>query len=191
MISIQYNSKLAFLASFTFLIISCNFSNKEKENTARTTTSSFTFKLPNNESLTSSSKDTVEKYLVNWLKDKNQVVNKTTWFNFETLLFEPGVATLKTESKNELLNIKKIMIAFPSMEIKIGAYTDSLEVSTDKKQLLSNERANAVKTDLIALGIAANRLKPEGYSDQYPIGSNKTVSGRTENRRVAIRITKK
>lgn len=182
-------SKLAFLASFAFYITSCNFSKKENIEIKKVKV--YSFKLPNNDMLTSTSKDTVEKYLVNWLLDKNQIVNKTTWFNFETLLFEPGIATLKTESKNELDNIKKIMNAFPNMEIKIGAYTDSLEVTNNKKQLLSDERARSVKADLIKLGIAENRLKPEGYSDQYPVGSNNSVSGRTENRRVAIRVTKK
>ena len=150
-----------------------------------------TFKLPNNQLINSTSRDSVEFYLVNWIKDTTKIVNRTTWFNFDKLLFDQAQAKLDKNSENQLQNIASIMNAFPKLEVKIGSYTDSLEVAHDQKMNLSQQRAQNTANDLIALGINKNKLQFEGYNDQYPVASNKTKEGRAENRRIAIRITKK
>jgi len=51
--------------------------------------------------------------------------------------------------------------------------------------------ADAVRTALVKLGIRSTRIGSEGYGDQYPVAGNNTEEGRSQNRRVAIRVTAK
>jgi len=149
----------------------------------------FKFKLPNGIELNAPEKG-IENQLVTWLGDKTKVVDKTTWFNFDRLLFETGKSTLKPESQEQLKNMAEIMKAFPVVEVKLGGYTDN--VGDPKANLkLSGDRANSVMSELVKLGVAATRIKAEGYGDQHPVASNDTEEGRAQNRRIAVRVTKK
>jgi OmpA-OmpF porin, OOP family len=147
------------------------------------------FKLPNGIELNAPEKG-VEKQLVTWLSDNSKVVDKTTWFNFDRLLFETGKSTLKPESQEQLKNIVEIMKAYPNMEIKLGGYTDN--VGNPQSNLkLSGDRASMVMSQIVKLGINAKRIAAEGYGDMHPIASNDTEEGRAQNRRISVRITKK
>ena len=132
----------------------------------------------------------IENKLVTFIEDKSKPVDKTTWFNFGRLLFETGKATLKPESKEEVKNIAEILKAFPEVNIKIGGYTDNTG-SADLNRKLSQERADAVMTELVQLGIGKARLAAEGYGSEHPEASNDTEAGRAQNRRIAVRVTKK
>ncbi len=132
----------------------------------------------------------IENNLVKFIEDKSLPVDKTTWFNFGRLLFDTGKATLKPNSKDEVKNIAEILKAFPAVNIKIGGYTDNTgSAETNKK--LSQERADAVMAELIQLGISKSRLEAEGYGPEHPTAPNDTEAGRAENRRIAVRVTKK
>lgn len=147
------------------------------------------FKLPNGVELNAPEFGT-ENQLVKWMNDKTKKVDKTTWFNFDRLLFETGKSTLRPESQDQLENIATIMDAYPSMEIKLGGYTDNVgDPAVNLK--LSDERAKSVMAGLIVLGVEPIRLSAEGYGEQYPLAPNETEQGRTQNRRIAIRVTKK
>lgn len=147
------------------------------------------FKLPNGMELNAPEKG-VEKQLVNWLSDNTKVVDKTTWFNFDRLLFETGKSTLKPESQEQLKNIVEIMKAYPNMEIKLGGYTDN--VGNPQSNLkLSGDRAAIVMGQIVKGGIKSNRVTAEGFGDKFPIASNDTEEGRAQNRRISVRITKK
>ena len=183
--------KMMFLFLFLTFIITFVNCNKKKNIEFEKEIYISNFELPNKEIINSTSKDSVEYYLVNWIKDTTKIVNKTTWFNFDKLLFEEKKNTLEKDSENQLKNLSLIMKAFPKLEIKIGSYTDSLEVATEQKMILSTQRAENVAKKLVTLGIDIKKIKPEGYGDQYPVASNKTKEGRAENRRIAVRITKK
>lgn len=147
------------------------------------------FKLPNGVELNAPSKG-VENQLVSWLNDKTKAVDKTTWFNFDRLLFETGKSTLKSQSQDQLKNIAEIMKAYPSLQIKLGGYTDNIG-NKESNLKLSDSRAKAVMQELVKLGIDNKRLSAEGYGDAHPVASNDTEEGRSQNRRIAIRITKK
>ena len=56
--------------------------------------------------------------------------------------------------------------------------------------MLSQKRAEAVKSYLIKQGIDASRLSAKGYGIESPIGDNKTAEGRAKNRRVDFIMTK-
>ena len=55
-------------------------------------------------------------------------------------------------------------------------------------QILSDDRANAVRNYLIANGIKADNLTAKGYGGSMPIDVNTTESGKAMNRRVEIKL---
>lgn len=149
----------------------------------------FKFKLPNGTELNAPEKG-IENQVVTWMSDKTKMVDKTTWFNFDRLLFETGKSTLKPESQEQLKNMSEIMKAFPTMEVKLGGYTDNTGNAAANLKL-SGDRAKSVMAELVKSGVAASRVAAEGYGDQFPVASNDTEDGRAQNRRIAVRITKK
>ena len=53
-------------------------------------------------------------------------------------------------------------------------------------QSLSEQRARALQAYLVAAGVAAARLKPQGLGASQPVASNETSLGRAQNRRVEL-----
>ena len=132
----------------------------------------------------------IENNLLKFIEDKDAVVNKTTWFDFDRLTFETGKLTLKPESEEQLKNIAEILKAYPSVAIKLGGYTDNVGNANDNLKL-SSDRASTVKAELIKLGITDARLESEGYGQENPVATNDTEEGRSANRRISIRVNKK
>ena len=152
-------------------------------------TGQFTRKLPNAYEIKAPATG-IERQIVVFLEDPSKNVESVTWFNFDRLLFETGSATLKPESKVQLKNVAEIMKAYPDVKAKIGGYTDNVgDPSSNLK--LSQDRATAVVTELVALGVAPDRLGAEGYGEQHPVADNSTEDGRRQNRRIAMRVTEK
>lgn len=97
--------------------------------------------------------------------------------------FDVNKAVIKPASMGEINAIANILKQNPALKIEIGGHTDS--DGDDASNLkLSEARANAVKTQLVSMGIDASRLMTKGYGETKPIGDNKTAEGKTENRRV-------
>ena len=53
--------------------------------------------------------------------------------------------------------------------------------------VLSQRRAESVRSYLIARGVDADRVTAQGYGDSQPIASNETTQGRRANQRIEIR----
>jgi OmpA-OmpF porin, OOP family len=132
----------------------------------------------------------IEQQLVGFLQDPSKVVDKTTWFEFDRLLFKTGSAELDPTSSAQVANIGAILKAFPAAHLKIGGYTDNVG-DAKKNMTLSADRAKAAMAAIVAQGIAADRLEAEGYGDTQPVADNSTDAGRTKNRRTAARVTVK
>ena len=97
---------------------------------------------------------------------------------------------IKAESTVQLTNIAEILKAFPAVKIKIGGYTDNTGDAA-ANQVLSADRATAVKKALIGMGIDAGRIEAEGYGSAHPVASNDTPEGRQQNRRIDVRVLAK
>ncbi len=135
----------------------------------------------------------IEAGLVTFVEDAAKPVDKTTWFNFDRLLFETGKATLAAGDAgtvDQLKNIAGILKCFPKVKLKIGGYTDNVGNEAANMKL-SDARAKNVMAELVKLGVAADRLSAEGYGVQHPVGDNTTEEGRAKNRRIAVRVTEK
>jgi OmpA-OmpF porin, OOP family len=132
----------------------------------------------------------IENNLLKFIEDKTKPVDKTTWFDFDRLLFDTGKATLQPASQEQLQNIANILKAFPGVKVKIGGYTDNVGDKAFNMKL-SSERATNVMQELVGMGIAKDRLAAEGYGEDHPVADNSTEAGRAQNRRISLRVTEK
>ena len=107
----------------------------------------------------------------------------------ETILFDLGKFDLKESSKSTLDRIVSIMKTYKSERFHIAGHTDNTFTS-DFNQVLSQNRAIAVRNYFISKGIDATRLTAKGYGETKPVQSNDTEEGRAKNRRVAIILIK-
>jgi outer membrane protein OmpA-like peptidoglycan-associated protein len=132
----------------------------------------------------------IEARLIRFIQDSSAMVNDTTWFDFDRLLFETGSATLTPDSEEQLRFVAQILKAYPNVRARIGGYTDnSGDASANVK--LSQARAETVMKELVGQGIAANRLDARGYGAEHPVADNSTEEGRARNRRISLLVTAK
>ncbi|MEM1371030.1 MAG: OmpA family protein [Pseudomonadota bacterium] len=132
----------------------------------------------------------IESKLVGFITDNTKIVDKSTWFDFNSVTFKTGSADLTSSSLPQIRNITKIMTAYPQVALKIGGYTDNTG-NADANLALSEARAKSVHDKLVSLGVATDRLSFEGYGDKHPVASNDTAKGRQANRRIAVSVRTK
>jgi OmpA-OmpF porin, OOP family len=114
-------------------------------------------------------------------------VGSMTAINFDRINFDSGSAVLSAEARDQIDNVATILRAYPRATATIGGYTDN-EGSESANMALSKARAEAVAGRLTADGVSAERVHPEGFGSQKPLGSNTTDTGRAENRRVVLQV---
>jgi len=102
--------------------------------------------------------------------------------------FESGKSVIKKASFDILNRISKVILDNPSFFIEVRGHTDNLG-DPAKNQILSLNRANAVRDYLINKGISDKKITSNGFGDKMPVASNKTPAGRKLNRRVEFIVT--
>lgn len=132
----------------------------------------------------------MEGRLPAFIQDPSQNPDKTSWFDFDRLLFATGSATLQPQSLEQLHNIAAILKAYPHTHLTIGGYTDNTGGAAGNLQL-SQDRANNVTEELVKLGIAPDRLVAKDYGEEHPVGDNANEAGRAQNRRISMLVTQK
>jgi len=132
----------------------------------------------------------VENRLLAFIQDSSRMPDKTTWFDFDRLLFDTGSAQLQASSGAQLRDIAAILKAHPNAHVKIGGYTDNVG-APDANLRLSQERADNVMGRLVTMGVGASRLSAEGYGETNPVADNSTDEGRAMNRRISMLVTQK
>lgn len=97
--------------------------------------------------------------------------------------FDVGKATIRPESMGVINQIHKLMSEHTDLSFSVEGHTDS-DGDDASNQKLSEERAAAVKTMLVELGIESSRLSTKGFGESTPLDSNSTSEGKANNRRV-------
>lgn len=97
--------------------------------------------------------------------------------------FDINQATLKPESMGTINEFVKMMKENADLKFEIGGHTDS-DGPTELNNKLSQERAEAVKTQMTTMGIEASRLTAKGFGSQNPVAKNDTAENKARNRRV-------
>lgn len=98
--------------------------------------------------------------------------------------FDSGKAIVKDEYKAEIEKAAAVMKQYPSAHMEIQGHTDSSGRAA-ANNALSQQRADAVRAVLVnEYGVAGDHITAKGYGSSQPIADNKTVEGRTQNRRV-------
>jgi outer membrane protein OmpA-like peptidoglycan-associated protein len=104
------------------------------------------------------------------------------------VLFDTGEYSLKPGAKEKLAKVSGILIAYPSLNIEVGGYTDNVG-GDEMNQKLSENRANTVRDYLVAQGVATNSVTSKGFGNTLPVASNDNPAGRQENRRVELVVS--
>ena len=103
------------------------------------------------------------------------------------VLFETGKADLMPGAMNTINRLAQFMKQYPDKKLQIEGHTDSTG-SASFNLRLSEERANAVRTVLLAEGVSSSRMETTGFGLGKPVATNATAEGRQRNRRVEIVI---
>ncbi|MFO0667787.1 MAG: OmpA family protein [Polyangiaceae bacterium] len=102
--------------------------------------------------------------------------------------FETNSAQILPASTALLEEIADAFIKTPRVRrVEVQGHTDNTG-SADKNKALSEDRAGAVRSWLIAHGVAGDRLVAKGYGDTKPMVPNVTAGNRAKNRRVKFVI---
>lgn len=107
----------------------------------------------------------------------------------KTILFDSGKASFQQQTYPVLQAIVAILKEYPNSNFSIEGHTDS-DGKDAANQVLSENRAAAVKNYLIENGISSSRLSSIGYGESKPIDTNKTKAGKANNRRVEVKLVK-
>lgn len=103
------------------------------------------------------------------------------------IFFDHDRYELKEKSHSELEKVIRFMTSNPDVKIEVGGHTDNVGAS-DYNLQLSERRAKAVESYLLANGVPAARIVSRGYGSSKPVGDNTTEAGRQLNRRIEFRI---
>lgn len=101
------------------------------------------------------------------------------------VLFQSGETQLREEAMASLVEVVDLLQSEPDKDIRIEGHTDSTGDSETNLEI-SERRANAVLDALVSLGVDPARFTTAGMGEDFPIASNETEEGRSQNRRVDV-----
>ncbi|WP_411272945.1 OmpA family protein [Daejeonella sp.] len=104
----------------------------------------------------------------------------------KNLEFDFGKATIRSTSYASLNRVADLLKS-KDFSLKLAGHTDDVG-SAAANLKLSKDRAESVKSYLVSQGANPSRIEATGYGESQPISSNKTASGRQNNRRVEFTL---
>lgn len=106
----------------------------------------------------------------------------------DRLLFDIDDSSLDPRHVMRLQELSRALVAAGIHGARIEGHTDSTGAAAYNRQL-SSRRAETVRQTLIAAGMQAGAVTATGLGESNPIESNRTATGRQENRRVVIIVS--
>lgn len=104
------------------------------------------------------------------------------------VLFATGKSNLMGGAVANLDKLAAFLGEYPDRTVLIEGHTDSVG-SEASNQLLSQRRADSVKSYLVNRGVQATRITTAGLGEGSPVATNDTATGRQQNRRVEVIIS--
>jgi OOP family OmpA-OmpF porin len=104
------------------------------------------------------------------------------------LNFATGKSELPKNADTLLSKVESVAKELSAQEILVQGHTDATGSKT-KNMKLSEDRAEQVANYFEKQGMESSSIRAEGYGDTTPLTTNKTKTGRAQNRRIDIVIT--
>lgn len=104
------------------------------------------------------------------------------------VLFDTGRATLRAGAMSGIQRLAEFLVKTPGRTVTIEGHTDSVG-SEALNQTLSENRASAVRNELMSRGVSAARITTVGLGETRPVATNDTPAGRQQNRRVEVIVS--
>jgi outer membrane protein OmpA-like peptidoglycan-associated protein len=114
-------------------------------------------------------------------------IKKGATITLRNIFFETGSYTLSSQSTPELRLLRNYLRKNRRMQVEIQGHTDNVG-NDDANQLLSENRAKAVRQWLIEHDIEADRVTAVGYGESQPVADNDTELDRARNRRTEFKV---
>ena len=103
------------------------------------------------------------------------------------ITFKTGSADLNADFFKVLDGVGLVVDEYDKTLIVIEGHTDSVGAD-DTNQALSERRASAVGQYLMGKGVNGQRVLTAGFGEARPVASNDSDAGRSQNRRVEVRL---
>jgi outer membrane protein OmpA-like peptidoglycan-associated protein len=101
------------------------------------------------------------------------------------VLFGTDLARLNADGMRSAQKLVTLLQENPQRTLLVEGFADSTG-SAPHNQDLSERRANAVRSALVDMGVARERIAIRGYGEEFPVVANDTAANRQLNRRVEI-----
>ena len=101
--------------------------------------------------------------------------------------FDFNRADLKSQFYPALDQVASTMAEYNQTVVEISGHTDSVG-SDEYNQRLSEQRAGSVANYLVGKGLLRQRFEVVGMGERFPIADNMAEAGRSQNRRVEVRV---
>ena len=101
------------------------------------------------------------------------------------VLFSSGQASLTQAGMANLRKLADVLAQNPERTVLVEGFTDSVGGAA-YNLALSERRAGAVRSALVGMGVAPQRIATKGYGEAFPVAANDTAGNKQLNRRVEI-----
>ena len=108
----------------------------------------------------------------------------------EPINFRYNSDEIEGDSYAQIQKTAAALKKYPNAHVRVAGHSDSLG-DPDYNIDLSQRRAQAVASQLVKNGVAAENVSFIGYGAARPVATNKTREGRAANRRVELEVTNK
>jgi OmpA-OmpF porin, OOP family len=103
------------------------------------------------------------------------------------VLFAAGKADVGAGAQRSIDKLAEFLRAYPKRNVLIEGHSDNVgDESFNIK--LSQQRADAVRDQLVARGVSPRRIQTKGYGPKFPVVDNDSAAGRQQNRRVEVLV---
>ena len=106
-----------------------------------------------------------------------------------SVLFASNRFVLLPEAQKRLDQVAEVLLSTRERNLVVEGHTDS-QGSESANIVLSQGRADAVRSYLVQRGYEGDRIQAHGIGEGHPVADNASAEGRANNRRVEIIISR-